>query len=65
MLGLGRSLGIKTTAEGIEEHSQLVYLVNHGCDIGQGYLFGKAVPADQAIAFIASRETDRPSAIQA
>ncbi|TCR82478.1 EAL domain-containing protein [Rhizobium sp. BK376] len=65
MLGLGRSLGIKTTAEGIEEHSQLVYLVNHGCDIGQGYLFGKAVPADQAIAFIASRESDLPSLNQA
>ena len=55
MLGLGHSLNIKTTAEGIEEHSQLGYLTRLGCDIGQGYLFGKAMPADQASAFIAER----------
>jgi diguanylate cyclase (GGDEF)-like protein len=55
MLGLGRSLNIKTTAEGIEEHSELAYLVQHGCDIGQGYLFGKAMPADQASLYIEER----------
>lgn len=55
MLGLGHSLNIKTTAEGIEEHSQLGYLTRLGCDIGQGYLFGKAMPAEQASAFIAER----------
>ncbi|PZM11160.1 putative bifunctional diguanylate cyclase/phosphodiesterase [Rhizobium tubonense] len=56
MLGLGRSLNIKTTAEGIEEHSQLSYLLSHGCDIGQGYLFGKAMPAEEALGFIYDRD---------
>ncbi|WP_413710184.1 putative bifunctional diguanylate cyclase/phosphodiesterase [Rhizobium sp. Rhizsp82] len=55
MLGLGHSLNIKTTAEGIEEHSQLGYLTRLGCDIGQGYLFGKAMPADEAATFIEER----------
>jgi diguanylate cyclase (GGDEF)-like protein len=56
MLGLGRSLNIKTTAEGIEEHSQLSYLLSHGCDIGQGYIFGKAMPAVEALQFIYDRD---------
>jgi diguanylate cyclase (GGDEF)-like protein len=56
MLGLGRSLNMKMTAEGIEEHGQLAYLLSHGCDIGQGYLFGKAMPAAQALQFIRERE---------
>ena len=52
MLALGRSLNIKTTAEGVEEHAQLAYLLPLGCDIGQGYLFGKAMPAAEAGIFI-------------
>ena len=55
MLRLGQSLGIKTTAEGIEDHKQLAYLLGQGCDIGQGYFFGKALPADQAMMLIDSR----------
>ncbi|MBY3197813.1 putative bifunctional diguanylate cyclase/phosphodiesterase [Rhizobium laguerreae] len=57
MLGLGRSLNIKTTAEGIEEHGQLAFLLQLGCDIGQGYLFGKAMPATEASTFISDRKT--------
>jgi diguanylate cyclase (GGDEF)-like protein len=55
MLGLGKSLNIKTTAEGIEEHGQLASLLQLGCDIGQGYLFGKAMPAVEAGIFIEER----------
>ena len=55
MLGLGRSLNIKTSAEGIEEHGQLSHLLLLGCDIGQGYIFGKAMPAEQALDFINDR----------
>ncbi|OLP59187.1 diguanylate cyclase [Xaviernesmea oryzae] len=56
MLSLGRSLNVAITAEGIEQHQQLAYLLAHGCDIGQGYLFGKAMPASQASAYIAERQ---------
>ncbi|MBP1852367.1 putative bifunctional diguanylate cyclase/phosphodiesterase [Rhizobium halophytocola] len=45
LLGLGHGLGLSTTAEGIESESQLKALTQLGCDVGQGYLFGRALPA--------------------
>lgn len=48
IMGLGQGLGVATTAEGIEDANQLEFLKNLGCDFGQGFLFGKALPADQA-----------------
>ncbi len=57
MLGLGKSLNVTMTIEGLEEHSQLAYFLAEGCDIGQGYLFGRPMPADAALAFIAERES--------
>jgi diguanylate cyclase (GGDEF)-like protein len=45
ILSLGHGLGVKTTAEGIEDTGQMQDLKDLGCDFGQGYLFGKAVPA--------------------
>jgi EAL domain-containing protein (putative c-di-GMP-specific phosphodiesterase class I) len=45
ILGLAKGFGLTTTAEGIEEAGQLVYLKANGCTEGQGYLFSKAVPA--------------------
>jgi diguanylate cyclase (GGDEF)-like protein len=41
MIQLGRSLGIETLAEGIEERSQLDSLRSEQCDSGQGYLFAR------------------------
>ena len=38
---LGKTFGIETHAEGIEELSQLRYLQGEGCDSGQGYLFAR------------------------
>jgi diguanylate cyclase (GGDEF)-like protein len=55
LLNLSRGLEVKTTVEGIEEHHQLAYFLNEGCDIGQGYLFGKAMPFDQTVSFIQER----------
>lgn len=46
ILRLGQGLGIATTAEGIEDEVQRANLLEMGCDCGQGYLFGKAVPAE-------------------
>jgi diguanylate cyclase (GGDEF)-like protein/PAS domain S-box-containing protein len=45
VLRLGQSLGIKVVAEGIETRAQATYLRAHGCDFGQGYMFGRPVPA--------------------
>jgi diguanylate cyclase (GGDEF)-like protein len=46
--GLGSSLGMKTTAEGVETERQLQKLKEEGCTEVQGYLFSKPVPAAQA-----------------
>ena len=51
-IGLAHSLGQKVVAEGIETDEQLSYLKRSGCDMGQGYLFSRPLPADQLIAFI-------------
>jgi EAL domain-containing protein (putative c-di-GMP-specific phosphodiesterase class I) len=52
VLGLGKSLGLPTTAEGIETETDADWLAQNGCTCGQGYLFGKAMPAAEAGAFI-------------
>jgi EAL domain-containing protein (putative c-di-GMP-specific phosphodiesterase class I) len=44
VVGLGNSLGLTTVAEGVEEQVQADILVCLGCDYGQGWLFGHAVP---------------------
>jgi diguanylate cyclase (GGDEF)-like protein len=45
ILGLAKGFGLTTTAEGVEDASQLACLKANGCAEGQGYLFGKAIPA--------------------
>jgi predicted signal transduction protein with EAL and GGDEF domain len=45
VLGLGRSLGIATCAEGVESEEQLARLRNEGCREVQGFLYGGARPA--------------------
>jgi diguanylate cyclase (GGDEF)-like protein/PAS domain S-box-containing protein len=44
--GLASSLGMVTTAEGVESDDQLKRLRAEGCEQVQGYLFSKAVPAE-------------------
>lgn len=48
IVGLGIGLDVPTTAEGIETEDQLSSLSSMGCTYGQGFLFGKAIPADEA-----------------
>ena len=43
--GLGKSLGIVTTAEGVETDAQFDILRQEGCTQAQGYLFSRPRPA--------------------
>lgn len=43
LLQLGHDLGIDVIAEGIEQQEQYEFLRAQGCDLFQGYLFGKAM----------------------
>ena len=49
IIALGIGLGVKITAEGIEDASQLRRLQDLGCDIGQGYLLGKPRPIEETL----------------
>jgi EAL domain-containing protein (putative c-di-GMP-specific phosphodiesterase class I) len=46
VLGLGRSLGMSVTAEGIETDAQRDYLTQRGCGRFQGYLLGRPSPVE-------------------
>jgi len=47
VIGLGKGLGVLTTAEGVETEEQLEHLRQEGCSEVQGFLFSKPVPAAQ------------------
>lgn len=47
VVGLAQSLGMTTTAEGVERQEQVSELRTQGCSEVQGYLYSKAVPAEQ------------------
>jgi diguanylate cyclase (GGDEF)-like protein len=46
VIGLARTLGMRTIGEGIETESQLRRLRDVGCELGQGYLLGRPVAAE-------------------
>lgn len=52
---LGRSLGMVTTAEGVEEEHQLQALRASGCHEGQGWLFSRPVPGTEVNALLAKQ----------
>jgi diguanylate cyclase (GGDEF)-like protein/PAS domain S-box-containing protein len=52
ILSLGRALGFKVVAEGVETDTQLAFLRRHGCSVVQGYRFARPMPAADAHAFI-------------
>ena len=47
VVGLGQSLGLSTVAEGVETEEQAQMLLLLGCEMGQGWLFGKPVSSER------------------
>ena len=54
ILALAHALRMKVVAEGVETASQLAFLRMHHCEVMQGYLFSKPLPADDATALLRS-----------
>jgi len=54
IIGLGHSLGLVTVAEGVETEEQADMLLCLGCELGQGWLYGKAVPASELPLLVAA-----------
>ncbi len=48
MMSIAKSLNMEVVAEGVETKQQLAHLKEMGCEYGQGYLFSKALPAEEA-----------------
>lgn len=59
LIMLSHDLGLQTIAEGIETLDQQIALRLMGCDYGQGFLYGRALPAADIEAMLAARVPKR------
>jgi EAL domain-containing protein (putative c-di-GMP-specific phosphodiesterase class I)/CheY-like chemotaxis protein len=64
VIDLGHGFGASVCAEGVEEPADLRALIQMGCDVAQGFLFAKPMPADQFVEFLTS-SANRPANNQA
>jgi len=60
---LGRALDLTVVGEGIESEVQRALLWELGCALGQGHLFGRAVPADELLRMLTEGIAGRPGAL--
>ena len=61
IIALARSLDLEVIAEGIETEQQLARLRSLRCDLGQGYLLSKPMPAQDLRSFLARARPWSPS----
>ena len=61
IVALGESMSLRTIAEGIEEAPQWEQLRRLGCTVGQGHLFGRALPAADVEALLDLERVDAPA----
>jgi EAL domain-containing protein (putative c-di-GMP-specific phosphodiesterase class I) len=52
MIAMGKTIGLKVVAEGVETEQQCEYLKRQNCDILQGYLFAKPLTAVHATEYL-------------
>jgi diguanylate cyclase (GGDEF)-like protein len=57
IINLGYSIGVSTTAEGVETQEQLDSVMQRGCNEVQGYLFSRPLKAEDARKFLNDRPT--------
>jgi EAL domain-containing protein (putative c-di-GMP-specific phosphodiesterase class I) len=55
-IDLARNLGLRVVAEGVETSEIWTELRDLGCDLAQGYLISKPVPADELTAWLGQRK---------
>ncbi len=53
IVGLGRALGLSVVAEGVETDAQATRLRQLGCDVLQGFLYARPMPAEQFEGYVA------------
>ena len=57
VIDLGRNLGLRIVAEGVEDETTWDLLAGLGCDVAQGFLVSRAVPAAELREWLLARET--------
>jgi EAL domain-containing protein (putative c-di-GMP-specific phosphodiesterase class I) len=57
IIALGRGLGIRVLAEGIERRGEYEWLQRHGCHHFQGYYFGRPMSGEAFTRFVRDRAT--------
>ena len=60
IISLARSLQLRTVAEGVETREQLSFLVERGCTVAQGFLFGQPMSANEVVPFLEDLIDDAP-----
>ncbi len=60
IIDLGRNLGLRVTAEGVETENVKDVLAELGCDYAQGFHVGRPVVAQECTRYLGSRETVAP-----
>ena len=61
IVAMGHTLGFKVLAEGVETKEQLAFLKTQGCDLYQGYLSSRPVPADDFFQLLLN--TQQPTSV--
>lgn len=56
ILGLGKTLNLEVIAEGVETEHQRAFLLEHGCQFAQGYLFSPPVEPEKILHMVRSTE---------
>ncbi|MEA2218723.1 MAG: hypothetical protein QOJ35_1349 [Solirubrobacteraceae bacterium] len=59
--GMAAAFDLEVVAEGVETEEQAAILGRYGCDVAQGYLFSRPVPAAQIDELLASSSSPSPS----
>ena len=56
IISMGHKLGHRVVAEGVEHEVQKQYLIDHDCDLMQGYLFSPPLEEEAAIDFLKAKK---------
>ncbi len=58
IISLARGLRIDAVAEGVETPEQLEFLIDHGCHLAQGFLFGRPISEAEVVPLLEELRDD-------
>jgi len=61
IIQLGKSMNLSVIAEGVENEQQSAFLLRHGCNLAQGFLYGRPVGPDELLANWGPNKHERQS----